>query len=445
MKKKILCFILMLLFILNINVKAEGEATLKNIQVNKKECVCIGYECTIEVDAPSATVTYELADADATVDRLSGFTVDLISSTTLKIVVTNDKGEEKIENTYNININLHEKSSDVTLASLKVNGTPITLTEDGVSYSFMAEYSDEKLVIEAEPTDEKAKVKLEEEYDFGLENSSLLIEFEVTAENGDVKTYSIYARRGAKPNTTLKSLKLDHGNIKFDKNTYEYNLQVEYSVNDLIIEAIAADENATVKIEKEDLVVGENLIKITVTNGKVSSEYILNVLREENLDKSIANLKYIKVLEYPNLDFEENVLDYILKFDEIPEKLTIDAKSNSSDGKVEILYNEELIDGSKIVIKNTLIEAGITREYSLTITSNEENENSKLGIIIAIICLVVVIIVMLILEIKERKNIRRKNLTKILELKKKKDSKKKKPEKKIEKEIETIDDDIEVI
>ena len=111
--KKLMFFILIIF--LSINVFAEGEATIKNIKVNQISCACSGYDCEVEVDGDKATITYEVVDPDATVDRNSGFSVDLISQTTsIKIVVTNNKGEEKIENTYNLTINRHVKSDDFT-------------------------------------------------------------------------------------------------------------------------------------------------------------------------------------------------------------------------------------------------------------------------------------------------------------------------------------------
>ena len=436
MKKKILFLIILLL--INISVLAENEATIKNIKVNGKECTCSGYDCSIEIDAKSAKVTYELVDSKATVDRLSGFSVDLISQmTVVKIVVSNQENEEKIENTYSININLHEKSNDYSLKELKVNDNSIELKEEVYVYNYQAGYDDEEILIDATTNDLNAKIKKEESYEFGLDRSSISIDFDVTAENGDVKTYRIFVTRGKKPDTTLKSLKIDKADITFDKDTLEYEISVEYSVNSLIIEAIPNDEKASVKIEKDDLVVGENIIKVIVTNEKAISEYILNVTREPNMDKSLANLKKLTIKEYPNLNFEENVLEYDLKFNELPSKLTIDAAPISSDGRVEILNNEDLENGDSIFVKVTLNETGITREYTLNVILNEGISNSKTFILVSIIVLTIVICILLFLEIKERKINRKKKLNRIKEAKKIKDKMK---EKKLKK-----DDDIEII
>ena len=445
MRKKIIFLILMIL--ININVYAENEATIKNVKVNGRECKCNGYECSIEVDASSATITYELNDKDATVDRLSGFNVSLNSQNTLiKIIVTNDKGQEKIENTYNINISLHEKSSDYSLNSLKVNGKSIEIIEGANVYAYDANYTDEIIKIEAEPNDANAKIDIKDEYLFPLDASSTTADFFVTSEDGEEHTYRIVVRRNAKPDTKLKNIVIDKGNIDFKSDVFEYKFNVEYSVNKLEIEATPENKKAKVEINNKELSVGENEIKIFVTLDKLKSEYTLLVTREENMDKSLANLKSLEVKEYPKLNFEENVLDYVLKFSEIPEKLTISAKAIDSDANIDILYNEDLENDSKVVVKVSLNDNKITREYSLRIVKNEGVSSNKTFIVISIIILVITIIILFILEVKERKNVRKNKLNKIKELKKKKDSEKKeKVVKKKETVKEEIIDDIEII
>ncbi len=439
MKKYIFLIMIICLLICGYNVYAEGEATLKNIKVNGRECQCTDYNCVIEIDSNKATVTYELVDSNAQVDRASGFSVDIDSQiTSVKITVSNTLNDEKRENSYNITINKHERSNDYTLSALKVNETDIELKEEVYVYSYTAKYDEDKINITATTTDSNARIKSKLEQDFELDRSSAAIDFDVEAENGEIKTYRIVVSRGEKPDTTLKSLKIDHGEINFDKNVLEYKFDVEYSVNDLIIEALQNDDKATVKIEKDDLVVGENTIKIIVTNEKAESVYTLLVNRLPNMDKSLANLQTLKVDEYPKLGFEENVLEYTLKFNEIPQELTITAKPISSDGKVEIIGNEELMDKDKVIVKVTLIETGITREYVLNIQEEKGISNNKTFILISILIVFITMLVMFILEMKEKKKKRWIKLNYLKELKKKKKSKVVKKEEKKEEEIEII-------
>lgn len=412
MHKK-LFLLLFILFFCFIDVFAEGEATLKNIKVNGLACECNDYVCSIEVNSSQATITYELVDSNAKLDKLSGFKQDLVSQTTsIKVNVTN--GDNK--NEYEIIINKHVLSKDYTLKFLKINDKEIELKEDIYVYSYSAKYDEEKLVVEAKTNDSNAKIKSKLEYSFDLDESSKAIDIKVNAENGDEKDYRIVVQREQKPDTTLKSLKLDKVDLPFDKSVMEYDLTVEYAINSLIVEAIPNSEDATVKIKKDDsLVVGSNLIEVEVTNSDVTDVYKIVVTRGPNLDKSLANLKYLKVEEYSKLDFDPNILEYILKFKEIPNMLNIDAVSDSSDGVIEILNNENLIDGSIVVIKNKLNETGVFREYYLTIELIKNISENKTAIVITLIILVIVIIVLFVMEIlsKKRKKIVRKKSKKI--------------------------------
>ena len=435
MKKMILLIILLI----NINVLAEGEATINNIRVNGIDATCTGYDCVIEIDSDKATVTYSLIDANATPDRLSGFSIDLTSpSNLIKIVVRNDKGDEPIENTYSITINKHEKSSDYTLSSLKVNDEDINLMEDVYVYNYESKYDDEKIIVSAKTNDSKAKIVTDLDFEFPLDRSSIALDFDVKAENEEVKTYRIVVNRGIKPNTYLKSLKIDKIDLKFDKEKLNYNETVEYSVNELIIEAKAEKEDAKVEIEKpETLEVGENIIRIIVTNDKAESIYEIKVIREPNLDKSLANLKKLEILEYPKLNFEPNIIEYDLKFKEIPKSLTIKSESLDNNAKIEVLNNEDLTNEDKVIIRVSLPvdEAIIVREYTLNIIESKSIVSNNLSIIISIIIEIIVIIILLILEIKDKNKKKNNRINKMKNLVKKKNRKKEKEEKE---EIEII-------
>ena len=439
--KLILFFLLICVFFV---VNAEGEATLKNIKVNNIECKCIEYNCSVETDKSSATVTYELDDANATVDRQSGFQIDLTSLvTTIKINVSNTYNDEKRENTYVITINKNEKNGDNTIKALSVNGKSITLTKDVIVYSYLAKYDEVKIKVVAEVNNPASKIitpSEEFEFEFDMERTSQSFDFVVEAENKETLTYRVFLTREEKPDTSLKSIKIDHGNILFDSKKYEYSFNVEYNVNKIDIEAIPTNSEATVKIENKDLIVGENVIEITVTNKKATSVYTLNVTREENIDKSVANLKSLDINEYPKLDFESNVLEYNLYFSEIPTFLHIKAEPIDKDSKVEIINNEDLIENDKIVINVTL--NNITREYILNIYKKTISGNNKTAVLISLIILVIVIIWMLIIELKGKNKKKREMIKKIKEMNKKKEKKSKLSKKTIKKETE---EEIEII
>lgn len=432
--KKIGFFIIGLFFW--ISVFAEGDATLKNIKVNNISCECIEYKCEIEVDSNTATITYELSSSEATVNRESGLSTNLESDVT-KIDVEVTNGEN--HNIYEFIITKHVKSSDYTLSKLLLNEEEITLMEDVYVYNTQVAFDEENIIIEATPTDKKAAVDKELAFLFQVDESSKSFDFTVTAEDGTEKNYRIFVTRKSKPDTSLKSLKLDKGTINFDKDNLDYEIKVEYSVNDILIEAIPNDSKANVKINKENLEVGENTITIEVTNDNASSIYTIKVTREPNLDKSQANLANLNILEYSSLNFEPNVLDYTLEFKQIPEKLTIDATSMNDTAKTEIAGNENLTDGSVISIKVILEDIEIDRVYTLKVEEIKIEKDNNLKIIIAIIVLIITIIILLILEICDR-NKKKKEKGKNAQIKKERI----KTEEKINK-VETIVEEVEEI
>lgn len=392
-----------------INVYAEGEATLKNIKVNNTVCECIEYKCEMEVDSNMATITYELSDPLATVNRESGLSTSLTSEvTTINVEVTNGENH----NIYEFVITKHVKSSDYSLSKLLLNEEEITLMKDVYVYNMAVPFDEENIIIEATPNDKKAAVDKELSFLFPIDESSKSFDFVVKAEDGTEKNYRIFVTRKAKPDTTLKSLKIDKGNINFDKDTLDYEIKVEYSVNDILIEAIPNDSKANVKITKESLEVGENTITIEVTNDNASSVYTLKVTREPNLDKSQANLSSLKISEYNNLDFDPNVLDYTLEFKEIPSVLIIDAKSISDTAKIEIIGNENLTNNSVVTIKVLLEDIEIERVYTLKIEEIKIVKNDDLKIIVAIIILIITIIILLILEIRDRNKKKKEKIKK---------------------------------
>lgn len=84
-------------------------------------------------------------------------------------------------------------------------------------------------------------------------------------------------------NAFLKSIELSSGSIAFAKDVFTYNVEVEYEVETVKINAVAEDEKASVKVEEEyPLEVGENEISIKVTaEDKSTKEYKLLITRKE--------------------------------------------------------------------------------------------------------------------------------------------------------------------
>ncbi len=87
-------------------------------------------------------------------------------------------------------------------------------------------------------------------------------------------------------NTYLKSITSDIIKIDFSKDTYDYEYEVSNDVKKLDLVAIAEDENSKINISDQNLKVGKNIIKITVTSSDNDKKvYTLVINRKENTEE----------------------------------------------------------------------------------------------------------------------------------------------------------------
>lgn len=114
--------------------------------------------------------------------------------------------------------------------------------------------------------------------------------FKFTSEdekNTEEYKFIIYRGETTDGSNKLAGLNIKDYNIneQFDENTLDYTASVPYEVENLEINATAADENAKVEIKgNNNLKVGENVITITVTPTDEEDEikiYNITVIREE--------------------------------------------------------------------------------------------------------------------------------------------------------------------
>lgn len=161
-----------------------------------------------------------------------------------------------------------------------------------------------KIIINAEAEDSTAKIEGtgERELTDGINN----IRVTVTAENGNVKFYDLTIQKPYKQsNLRLNSLEIEgvrenkknknvELNPKFDKEVFEYSVDVTYDVTSLQINA-KADENIDVTINGGDpLEVGENIVTIELSSMENDTQKTTYVLRVNKKEKS--NYSYLIII-----------------------------------------------------------------------------------------------------------------------------------------------------
>ena len=210
------------------------------------------------------------------------------------------------ELTGNVNI-VRNVSSNNNLSSLgsSVGTFDSTFDKDVTVYTLTVPYDTEEVILFGGLEDVNSSVDGLIKYTLTEDKTTAIIT--VTAEDGSVKTYTVYIIKEAKPveevvvspvsynysdNNYLKSLEIDGYEIDFDKMVNEYKINVKSDVTSLDIVALAEDSRARVEITgNEKFKKGENVVTVTVTAEDGSTrEYKIKVNKESGEKEAITEI-----------------------------------------------------------------------------------------------------------------------------------------------------------
>lgn len=189
-------------------------------------------------------------------------------------------------------------------------------------------------------------------------------------------------------NSNLSSIQIAEGVIspEFSKTAKEYTVNVPYEVTKLSIAATPEHSKGTVTINGNDeLKVGENLIEIIVTAEDSSTDkYTIKAIRaKQELSLQTLSIYYVnengeKVELKLEPQFSFDVYSYSVNdiLAHTIQSLSVEAKANAENAKVEIVGNDELKSGTnEITIKVSVTdEAGLEEQKTYTIKVQKEEE-----------------------------------------------------------------------
>lgn len=215
-------------------------------------------------------------------------------------------------------------------------------------------------------------------------------------------------------NANLKSISIENAELtpNFDANVTEYSAKIsDYEETKINITAVAEDEKSTVKVEgNENIVVGENVITITVTAEDGTTKiYTITLVNEKTTVLGLSNL-IIRNAELKN--FSTSIFEYTVEFKDL-DQLDIVATANEEGATVEILGNENLAVGENVItIIVTSADGTRTATYQIKATKlvtevqeTQKQINGKSILISALIAFVVlVVIIILIVKYAKKDN-----------------------------------------
>lgn len=242
--------------------------------------------------------------------------------------------------------------------------------------SYSAQTTASSIIISARKSNDRATIS----GDVGTKNLNYgnnTFRITVTSEADTNKVYTINVVRlntkeNKSSNNFLSNIRLNNGNINFEKNVLEYNINVLYDVDNIEVTAVPEDNKSKIEISgNENFNVGLNKIKILVIAEDGSErEYIINV-DKKNKDEKLSNNTNIARLKIKNydIDFNKNKLNYNLNIKN-EKKLDIDVELEDNTSKYVIEGNNNLNNKSIVKIIVTSSDNSI-KTYTINIKNND--------------------------------------------------------------------------
>lgn len=229
---------------------------------------------------------------------------------TNETVETNELSEEAIK----------EARANKNLSSLEVVGYELSpyFNKNNLTYTVIIPEDVTSIEINAEPEAEGAIARISGNTRLTRQENTVTVR--VTAEDGTSRAYSITVLKAPEVNLKLDSLQIEglELNPVFDEDTFYYTSSlVDTELTSLNVNAVANDETANVEvIGADNLVDGENLINIIVSNDDETTIYQVNVdvdmlgEKEKEVDNVITRVR--KIINYALWGFAGFLLVIVL-------------------------------------------------------------------------------------------------------------------------------------
>ena len=229
---------------------------------------------------------------------------------TNETVETNELCEETIK----------EARANRNLSSLEVVGYELSpyFNKNNLTYTVIIPEDVTSIEINAEPEVEGAIVRISGNTRLTRQENTVTVR--VTAKDGTSRAYSITVLKAPEVNLKLDSLQIEglELNPVFDEDTFYYTSSlVDTELTSLNVNAVANDETANVEvIGADNLVDGENLINIIVSNDYETTIYQVNVdvdmlgEKEKEVDNVITRVR--KIINYALWGFAGFLLVIVL-------------------------------------------------------------------------------------------------------------------------------------
>jgi len=329
------------------------------------------YEFIVPNNITDITITAQAEDPLSTVMGTGKYNL-ATGENSIMVTVVAESGDV---NMYEL-IVTREKNSNADLLNILNNKGGIldpTFDPSVTSYTLSVSHEVDNIVVTATKAVSTSTVVITSNGNItNLKTGSNPITITVTAEDGNIKVYSVDIIRALSDDISLKTLIVEEGKLTpaYNPGILEYTVKVPYFIDDATVIALPNNPAATVLINgAEGLTTGENLVTVTVTaeNGE-SAVYEITVIRQDAADVSDRLLSLTTNRGELAPAFKPDVLYYELGVDHHTTNITISGELEDELATTEGLgtFNLDIGDNFFSVVVTSV--DGIERSYQIKVT-----------------------------------------------------------------------------
>ena len=297
---------------------------------------------------------------------------------TFTIEVVSEDGQNVSTYTYSIE---RDMTGDANISKLEVldPATNIQFNPDTVEYTFSVPngYTSVGLKIELQDPDSTYKVVGNENFVVGLN----LVNIEVTAQNGEKKTYTLKVYREQSGNTFIDEIRVEHDSIiypltpTYNKMYHDYTVNVPNEIDE--VDIIATPEHSLTTITGDGtktLNTGVNKFELTSTSEDGSVDvYKISIVREKSNDATLKSLDVLEGTLSPT--FQSNTLMYDVEVSSGVSSLTLNPVLNDSKASYRVTGNSNFVVGKNVVYITVTAENGARNIYVINVTKKANSNN----------------------------------------------------------------------
>lgn len=302
------------------------------------------------------------------------------SSGNMVVKLTNIAASDDNYNSYDgssVSATIRVKSNVNTLSSLSVSGYTLTPAFNPNTTSYAVNTDNSSITINATKSDSRASVSGigTKNINYGKNTFNVVVK----AEDGNSKTYTIVVNRNDNRNgdSTLRSLSVSSGSIKFSASVKSYNVSLNANVESFSVEGIANNSKSKVSYSPSKSISikqGETkTITVTVTaENQTKTGYKIHVSRGD----SRSSDNYLKSLSMKEskINFDKDILNYTLEVPFHITKLNLSYILSDVKAKVDVKGNNDLVVGNNVITLLVTAENQTTKTYTLNVNRLKENE-----------------------------------------------------------------------